>query len=65
MLAATLVMGAVLVLIKRLPVFPLGETRVTWVVQLVTLMGVGAAVYASACVAMGIPLLNHLLPKRR
>jgi putative peptidoglycan lipid II flippase len=65
MFVATVIMTAACLLVMKTPVFPHGETRVIWAIQLMTVMGVGAAVYVGACAAMGVDTLNHLLPRRK
>src|SRR5206468_11929610 len=45
MLVAALVMGAACLGVERLPFYPHGEAKLTWAIQLTSLMGVGAAVY--------------------
>jgi putative peptidoglycan lipid II flippase len=64
MLIAALVMGAACLAVQRLPFFPHRESKLTWMVQLTSLMGVGAIVYLGLCTAMGIPILQHAMPKR-
>lgn len=64
MLIAALIMGAACLAVERLPFFPRGESKLTWMVQLSSLMGVGAVVYLGLCTAMGIPILQHAMPKR-
>jgi putative peptidoglycan lipid II flippase len=64
MLIAALVMGAVCVGVQRLSIFPRHETKIDWGIQLVLLIGVGALVYLTLCAAMGIGILEHVLPKR-
>ena len=48
-----------------MPAFPHGQTRVVWAAQMLTIMGVGAAVYLGACGVMGVDTLTHILPRRK
>jgi peptidoglycan biosynthesis protein MviN/MurJ (putative lipid II flippase) len=64
MLVAALIMGGVCLAVERLPFYPHRESKLTWLVQLTSLMGVGAVVYLGLCTAMGIPILQHAMPKR-
>ena len=64
MLLATLVMGAACWLLKRTPLYPTGDDRLTWALQLLVLVTAGAATYLGACWALGVGM-SHLLPRRR
>jgi putative peptidoglycan lipid II flippase len=65
MLLATLLMIAACMVIQDSPAYPHGSGRTVWAVQLVLVMGIGAAVYLGACAAMGTETLAHFVPKRR
>jgi putative peptidoglycan lipid II flippase len=64
MLVAAIVMGAACLAVQRLSIYPNGETKWVWLIQLALLMGVGAVVYLGLCAMMGIGVMAHLLPKR-
>jgi putative peptidoglycan lipid II flippase len=65
MLAATLVMGAALWLVRASPLYPNGETRLVWATQLLLLLTLGGGIYLAASHAMGLETLRQLLPARR
>ena len=65
MVLATVIMGAVLWLLKRTPLYPQGDSRTVWAGQLLLLMGVGGLVYFGACAVMGLDAIRHVLPRRR
>ncbi len=65
MIAATAVMGVACYAIKISPLYPHGDRREAWVLQLAILMGVGAVVYISACAALGVNVMGDLLPRWR
>jgi putative peptidoglycan lipid II flippase len=65
MLVAAGLMTAVCLGVMKLPAFPRGQTRVIWAAQLLTIMGVGTAVYLGACAVMGVDTLTHILPRRK
>jgi putative peptidoglycan lipid II flippase len=64
MLLATVLMVVACVGVTRVPGYPTGASRVESVAQLVVLVGVGAIVYCGACAAMGVGVMDHLLPRR-
>ena len=64
MAMAAMVMGSVCLAVQHSPVYPHGETKLAWAMQLVLLMAVGATVYLGLCIAMGVGVIEQLLPKR-
>jgi hypothetical protein len=65
MLAATVVMGIALWAIKQSPIYPHGVGRLTWALQLVLLLGIGAAIYLAASWMMRLDTLAQLTSSRR
>jgi putative peptidoglycan lipid II flippase len=65
MVIASGVMWLACVAIQYTPLYPHGERKIIWAIQLVELMTVGGAVYFGLCAAMGMNVLNDLLPRRR
>ncbi len=64
MLTATAVMGLALWAVMRSPIYPRGQGRLIWSGELGLLMAVGAGTYFSACYAMRLDIIGHLLPKK-
>lgn len=64
MFVAMLLMVIACVAVTKLPLYPAGRSRIDSVVQLIVLMTVGAGMYCGACAAMGVEVLDHVLPKR-
>lgn len=64
MVGATAAMGVACWGVMRLPFYPRGETRVAWAVQLILVMGTGAVVYVGACAALGLGMMEQVLPRR-
>ena len=64
MVVAALVMGLCCWAIQSLPFYPHGERRTVWMIQLIIQMSLGAAVYLGLCIAMGIGVMEQLMPKR-
>jgi len=64
MTLATVLMVIACVLVTRLPFYPAGPSRIDATIQLIVLIGVGALVYCGSCAAMGVGVLNHVIPKR-
>jgi putative peptidoglycan lipid II flippase len=65
MAVAAVVMTAACIGVQRVPGFPRGETKTSWLIQLIVIMGTGAATYVGVCAGMGISILEHVMPKRR
>jgi putative peptidoglycan lipid II flippase len=65
MIIATVVMGLACWGLQHTPLYPHGEGWMVWAVQMVVVMTVGAAVYFAACAAMGMDVLQRLMPRRR
>ena len=65
MLAATAAMGLACWGLTHTPLYPRGEGLVVWGAQLFVLMGLGAGVYFGTCAALGLGVMQHLMPKRR
>ena len=49
MLLATSLMGALLLAVKMSPIYPTGQTRLTWLTQVALLTTLGAAAYFAVC----------------
>lgn len=64
MILATGVMTAACIAIQHVPGYPQGQTRTIWAAQMTIIMGVGAAVYLGACIALRVDVVQTLLPKR-
>ncbi len=64
MLVATALMAGACLLARHSSLYPSGAGRSVWLGQLGLMVGVGAVVYVIACAAMGMAILDHLLPKR-
>lgn len=64
MLIASVVMGLTCWGVSRLPIFPAGTHRMGQLVQLSSLMAAGGASYVLACVALRLPVVKHVIPKR-
>jgi putative peptidoglycan lipid II flippase len=60
MLIATAAMGAACFLVRWLPFYPSGTSKLASMMQLVVLMFTGGATYFLACAALGMNLLDHL-----
>jgi putative peptidoglycan lipid II flippase len=65
MIVATGVMGVACFGVQRLPHFPHSADRISWAVQMVVVMGVGAGVYLGMCSLLGVDMLTQLRPRRR
>lgn len=65
MLIASAAMWIACVAIQHTPLYPHGERKIIWAIQLVELMTLGGAVYFGLCAAMGMNAINDLLPRRR
>jgi putative peptidoglycan lipid II flippase len=65
MLLATLTMVAMLLALRSSRVYPHGAGRGTWMIQLIIMLAAGAATYLGACAALGVDMLQSLLPRRR
>jgi putative peptidoglycan lipid II flippase len=65
MLGATAVMGLSCWAFLRSPFYPRGEGIMVWGAQLFGLMLAGAAVYFGACAALGLGVMQHLMPGRK
>jgi putative peptidoglycan lipid II flippase len=64
MLLACAVMWIACIAIQHTPLFPKGERKIIWAIQLIELISVGGAVYFGLCAAMGMNVLKTLLPRR-
>jgi putative peptidoglycan lipid II flippase len=65
MMLATAVMGLACWGVQHLPYFPHRAGRISWAMQLVIVMGVGAAVYLGACSLLGVDMIGQLRPRRQ
>jgi len=65
MILATAVMAAICIAVKSSPLYPHGQGRIFWAVQLVMLLTLGAGVYLGVCAATGVTMMKDLLPRRR
>ena len=63
MLLATALMVAACLLIQHTPLYPHGNVRTVWAIQLAILMCLGATSYLGACMALGLGTLGDLLGK--
>jgi putative peptidoglycan lipid II flippase len=64
MVAAVACMFAACQLVRHAPGYPQGTGKLTCAAQLLILMATGAAVYLGTATALGIRVIEHLLPKR-
>jgi putative peptidoglycan lipid II flippase len=51
--------------LQHTPLYPHGERKIIWAIQLLELMTVGGLVYFGLCALMGMNALRDLLPRRR
>jgi putative peptidoglycan lipid II flippase len=65
MVAAAAAMGLACWGVQKLPMYPHGNSRVSWLMQLGILMTVGAGVYVGACAIMGIGVMEQIIPRRK
>jgi putative peptidoglycan lipid II flippase len=65
MLIASAVMCAACLALPHLPIYPHGDRRITWAIQLCLLMGVGGFVYFGACAAMGMNVMKFVPLRKR
>jgi peptidoglycan biosynthesis protein MviN/MurJ (putative lipid II flippase) len=65
MLIATVVMGIILWAIKHSPLYPSGLGRMIWLMQLMLMLIVGAAIYLAASWIMRLDTLSQLTSSRR
>ncbi|HEX8522352.1 MAG TPA: murein biosynthesis integral membrane protein MurJ [Tepidisphaeraceae bacterium] len=65
MLLATAVMGVALVALEHSPLYPVGNSRMTWLIQLTLLLLTGATTYLFACWLLRVDIVHHFLPRRR
>jgi len=61
---ATGIMGAACWGLKHSPLYPAGEGMGVWARQLALLVVAGAVTYFAVCLALGVGVMSHLLPKR-
>lgn len=59
MVMATAIMGGVLMILQRLPLYPHGGSRKVWLSQFVLLAGVGAGTYFLVCELLGVEAMRH------
>jgi len=64
MVLATGIMGAACWGLKHSPLYPTGEGLGVWARQLALLVVAGAVTYSVACIALGVGVMAHLMPKR-
>ena len=64
MLFASIVMGAGCMAVQSSAIYPHGDTKLVWVMQLILLVGIGTAIYLGLCMAMGIEVMEQLMPRR-
>lgn len=65
MLVATVVMLIACLAVQRIPGYPGGAGKTARAMQLMIIVCVGGISYFAACAAMGINVLQHILPRRR
>ena len=64
MLAATAVMGLACWGLKHTPLYPEGDGLAVWAGQMLVVMTAGAAIYFAVCGALGVGVVQHLMPRR-
>jgi putative peptidoglycan lipid II flippase len=64
MIAAMIAMGLACVLVRMLPFYPHGTSKLATAMQLGILMGVGGVTYFAACAALGLNVLEHVRRRR-
>jgi putative peptidoglycan lipid II flippase len=64
MVAAAVVMGLACLALQHLPIYPRGDRKTIWLVQLLIMVSVGGFIYLGLCAAMGMDVIQHFLPKR-
>lgn len=64
MVVASLIMGISCLALMHLPIYPRGDRKIIWAIQLCLLMVCGGGTYFVACMAMGIDLMKHIRPRR-
>ena len=65
MILATAIMLIACLGVLHIPGYPHGDRRTSWAAQLLILMTFGGGIYLAACAAMGVGVMEHLLPKRK
>jgi putative peptidoglycan lipid II flippase len=65
MVLASAAMWLACVAFQYTPLYPHGERKIIWAIQLLELMTIGGAVYFGLCAMMGMNVLNDLLPRRK
>lgn len=60
MLAATGLMLVACLLVEYSPIYPRSDRKLTWAIQLATLMTVGGGTYFIACAMMGMDVMKHI-----
>jgi putative peptidoglycan lipid II flippase len=65
MIVATLLMLAVCLAIRYSPIYPGGERKIIYAVQLLLLVVAGSATYFISCMLMGIDVTKHLRRRKR
>ena len=64
MIVASGVMWIACIAVQHLPIYPHGESKMIWGLQLLILMATGGIVYFGLCAAMGLGITAHVLPRR-
>jgi putative peptidoglycan lipid II flippase len=64
MIVAMIAMGIACVLVRMLPFYPHGTSKLATAMQLGILMGVGGVTYFAACAALGLNVLEHVRRRR-
>lgn len=64
MILASAAMWLACMAIQYTPLYPHGDRKLTWAIQLIELMTVGGVTYFALCAAMGMNALQRLLPRR-
>ena len=65
MLTASAAMLGVCLLLQHLPIYPHGQRKLIWAIQLLMLMVAGGLTYFGTCAAMGIAVMAHVQRRRR
>jgi putative peptidoglycan lipid II flippase len=62
---ATVLMGVVLMIVKHTPIYPTGQSRMVWTIQLAMLLILGGGVYFVASYALKLDTFRQLISARR
>ncbi|HET6247282.1 MAG TPA: murein biosynthesis integral membrane protein MurJ [Tepidisphaeraceae bacterium] len=65
MIVATAAMGLTCFGVQHLPFFPHAATRISWAMQVLVVMAVGAGVYLVMCSLLGVDMMEQLRPRKK